>query len=146
MKYMLNHGYIGNTPDDMINGDPLFLEEEFVDAHSDTACLDESYFSDDTDDNSICPPTIVLPACFPNLVSGCTTVPSFTNFAVDFVETLDYIFASSPSQREMFGFEPMGEAPMPKEEVVKCFVAMPNELMPSDHVAVVCDFKWAINT
>ena len=151
LKYMLDHGYIGNTVEDMNSGDPLFVEEEFVDAHSDEASLDNSYFSHESElandtntASSISPPTIVLPTCFPNLVSGCATVPAFTNYAVDFVETLDYIFASTPSGREKFGFKPLGEAPMPTEEMVKSFVAMPNEVMPSDHVAVVCDFEWAV--
>ena len=61
----------------------------------------------------------------------------------DFVETLDYCFASLPSQREPFGFQPIGEAPMLTEEMVKDYVAMPNTSMPSDHLAVVCDFEWA---
>ena len=141
---MLDHGYIGNTPEDLAIGDPLFIEEEFVDAHSDAACLDDSYFSDE-DNDAVYPPTIVLPSCFPNLVSGCLEVPAFTNYAVDFVETLDYMFVSEPSVREPFGFKPLGEAPMPAEEMVKSLVAMPNELMPSDHVAIVCDFEWATN-
>lgn len=142
-EYMLGHGYIGNTPELMTNGEPLFLEEEFVDAYDDMVCLRDSYFSDD-DNDIIRPPTVVLPTCFPDFVSGCTTVPVFTNYAVDFVETLDYIFASKPSYSEMYGFKPLGEAPMPAEEIIKRFVAMPNEAMPSDHVAVVCDFEWDI--
>jgi hypothetical protein len=151
-QYMLDHGYIGNTPEDLTNGDPLFMEEEFVDAHSDVASLDYSYFSDESDPifetnttSSVCPPTIVLPSCFPNLASGCITIPAFTNYAVDFVETLDYVFASTPSRRETFGFKPLGEAPMPTEEMVKSFIAMPNEVMPSDHVALICDFEWAVH-
>jgi hypothetical protein len=55
---------------------------------------------------------------------------------------LDYIFASEPSVQEPFGFRPIGEAPMPPEELVKQYVAMPNKVMPSDHVALVCDFEW----
>ena len=144
---MFDHGYIGNTPNDMMNGDPLFLEEEFVDAQSsdDTSCSSSS-----TDKNNVivCPPTISLPKCFPRLISGCKTLPAFTNYAVDFVETLDYIFASStPSslENEFIGFESLGEAPMPTEEMVMKYLAMPNELMPSDHVAIVCDFGISRN-
>jgi len=90
----------------------------------------------------VVPPAIVLPPCFPDLVSGCEQVPKFTNYAVDFIETLDYIFASKPSDREPYGFLPIGEAPMPSDNLVKEYVAMPNECMPSDHVAIVCDFEW----
>lgn len=140
---MLEHGYIGNTPERLANEDPPFLQEEFVDAYSDAACLEDSYFSDE--DHTACPPTIVLPSCFPTLVSGCLKVPAFTNYAVDFIETLDFVFASEPSAKETYGFRPLGEAPMPTEDMVKSLVAMPNELMPSDHVAIVCDFEWTTN-
>jgi hypothetical protein len=140
---MLDHGYIGNPSHDLMNEEPLFLEEEFLDAYNDVP--DEAYFSDDNEIDKVCLPTITLPTCFPDLISGCTTIPAFTNYAVDFVETLDYIFASEPSREEKFGFRPLGHAPMPSEEMVKNLVAMPNKLMPSDHVAIVCDFEWAVN-
>lgn len=151
---MFDHGYIGNTGNDMMDGDPLFLEEEFVDAQSsdDTAsCLDKSCSSSSFDGSNdiACPPIISLPTCFPNLISGCKAVPAFTNYAVDFVETLDYVFASSaPSslESEVIGFESFGEAPMPTKEMVVKYVAMPNEVMPSDHVAIVCDFGITRNT
>jgi hypothetical protein len=136
---MLEKGFIGNyDPDDTLS---CCIEEEFVDAHSDEASILESMSSDDSVDD-ICPPAVVLPSCFPTLVSGCLNLPSFTNYATDFVETLDYIFASEPSMQEPFGFRPKGEAPMPPEELVKQYVAMPNKVMPSDHVALVCDFEW----
>lgn len=61
------------------------------------------------------------------------------------METLDYVFASRPSDQEVYGFKPKGEAPMLEEDVVKKFAAMPNRVMPSDHVAVVCDFEWVKN-
>ena len=150
-KYMLDHGYIGNyCAQDQITK-PSYIDEQFVDAHEDEASLNDAYSSCESTitvsnigpSSTICTPAILLPSCFPNLVYGCLNVPCFTNYAVDFVETLDYVFASTPSYQEPFGFRPKGEAPMPSAEMVKQYVAMPNEVMPSDHVAVVCDFEWA---
>lgn len=142
---MIDHGYVCNAPGD-------YIEEEFVDAHSDEASFDESPDSGENAENdssssasTICPPAIELPSSFPILASGCLEVPQFTNFAVDFIETLDYVFASVPSEREPFGFSPRGEAPMLTEEMAKKYTAMPNKFMPSDHVAVVCDFEWVKN-
>ena len=86
---------------------------------------------------------LVLPDAFPQLVSGCEEMPKFTNFAVDFVDTLDYILASGSSKDEKYGFVPKQSARMPTEEDVKQFVAMPNQFMPSDHVSVVADFEWS---
>jgi mRNA deadenylase 3'-5' endonuclease subunit Ccr4 len=69
-------------------------------------------------------------------------MPEFTNFAVDFEETLDYILASKSSEAEPCGLAPKDSAPTPTAEMLKTYVAMPNEFMPSDHVSLVCDFKW----
>lgn len=142
--YMMEHGYIGNyDPDDNLS---CCIEEDFVDAHSDEESILESMSSDDSADDIVSPPAVVLPSCFPSLVSGCVELPKFTNYATDFVETLDYVFASEPSVQETFGFRPKGEAPMPSEELVKeYYVAMPNKGMPSDHVSLVCDFDWVKN-
>jgi mRNA deadenylase 3'-5' endonuclease subunit Ccr4 len=87
-------------------------------------------------------PSIVLPDTFPQLLSGCETMPEFTNFAVDFVDTLDYILASELSKGETYGFSLTKSACMPTLDDVKKFVAMPNEFMPSDHVSLVADFAW----
>ena len=145
-EYMIDHGFIGNyAPDDEVLS--CCIEEDFVDAHCDEASILESMSSGESvdDENNpadVHPPAVSLPSCFPTLVSGCLDVPPFTNYATDFIETLDYIFASEPSLQEQYGFRPKGEAPMPPEELVKRYVAMPNEAMPSDHVALVCDFEW----
>ena len=147
-EYMLDHGYIGNYDPSI---EPGYIEEEFVDAHSDEESLDEDLPSSHgsakaesfaESEGSVQPTAIELPSSFPILASGCLEVPQFTNFATDFIETLDYVFASVPSEREPYGFKPKGEAPMLSEEMVEKYVAMPNEVMPSDHVAVVCDFEW----
>jgi len=85
------------------------------------------------------PPSIVLPRSFPNITSGCPEMPRFTNYAVDFAETLDYIFVSECSDQEPFGFKPSKAAPMPKAEEIS---PMPNEFMPSDHISLVCDLEY----
>jgi len=54
----------------------------------------------------------------------------------------NYRFDEWPSTTDPFGFESKGEAPMPSEDMVKEHIAMPNKVMPSDHVSVVCDFEW----
>jgi len=149
--YMIDHGYIGTYNDSSEEiVEPSYIEEEFVDAHSVESSLhiSDEWMKCDTDESSdeatdtIYPPSIELPSSFPLLASGCLKVPRFTNYATDFVETLDYIFASLPSDSEQFGFRPKGEAPMLSEAVVEKYVAMPNEVMPSDHVSLVCDFEW----
>jgi len=88
------------------------------------------------------PPSIALPDSFPRIVSGCQPNPPFTNFTPQYIDTLDYVLASQPSEKEKFGFSPMRSAPMPSVEDVKKFVSMPNEFMPSDHVSIVCDLEW----
>ena len=146
-SYMIDHGYI-NVEEDSTES---CAEEEFVDAKSSlgkrsTSISNESGTDEisDTDNSNtaIQLPAIQLPASFPILESGYHTIPQFTNYATDFVETLDYIFVSKPSTTDPFGFESKGEAPMPSEEMIKEHIAMPNDFMPSDHVSVVCDFEW----
>ncbi|OEU14594.1 Exo_endo_phos-domain-containing protein [Fragilariopsis cylindrus CCMP1102] len=88
------------------------------------------------------PPFIQLPGSFPILQSGCKEMPKFTNYAPGFVDTLDYVFGSQASKNERFGFQPKRSAPMPSIKDVEPFFAMPNEVMPSDHVSIVCDFEW----
>ena len=137
-SWMLEHGFIGNECDP--EEDPLYVEETFKEAHE-----DEESLADESVAEPFHPPPIVLPASFPNLVSGCPDMPEFTNFAVDFVETLDYVLASETSEHERYGFRPKKSAPMPNAEAISRYVAMPNEFMPSDHVSVVCDLEWTTN-
>ena len=135
-SWMLEHGLIGNECDP--EEDPLYAEETFEEAH-------EESLADESVAEAFHPPPIVLPASFPNLVSGCPDMPEFTNYAVDFVETLDYVLASETSEHERYGFRPKKAAPMPNAEEISRYVAMPNEFMPSDHVSVVCDLEWTTN-
>lgn len=62
------------------------------------------------------------------LASG---IHSFTNYAVGFIEQLDYIYVK--------GLKPMGYAECIERSVMEPFTAMPNERMGSDHLSVVCD-------
>jgi len=126
--YMVEHEYIGNKAGAT---DLKYEEEQFKNAQEHINTLKKPVA-----------PSLVLPDTFPQLVSGCEKMPEFTNFAVDFVDTLDYILASEPSEGEAFGFIPTKSARMPMLEDVKQFVAMPNKCMPSDHVSIVADFAW----
>jgi mRNA deadenylase 3'-5' endonuclease subunit Ccr4 len=133
--FLVEHGYIGNALD---SGTPVYQDEAFEDAHQDLDAED-----DELDELKLSqPPQIRLPPSFPTLVSGYPEMPEFTNFAVDFEETLDYILASKSSEAEPYGLAPKDSAPTPTAEMLKTYVAMPNEFMPSDHVSLVCDFKW----
>lgn len=126
-EYMLEHQYIGNSAG---STDFKYEEEEFKNAVEDiTTPLPPA-------------PTLILPEAFPCLVSGCEEMPEFTNYAVDFVDTLDYVLASQVSDHELYGFVPVRSARMPTSEEIKQFIAMPNEFMPSDHVSVVTDFQY----
>jgi mRNA deadenylase 3'-5' endonuclease subunit Ccr4 len=126
-QFLLEHQYIGNEAG---CDDPLYEDEAFEDA------------LEDPNDESSQFPQISLPSTFPRLVSGYPEIPEFTNFAVDFVETLDYIFVSQPSTVEPFGFIPFQAAPMPRRTDIEPFLGMPNENMPSDHASLICDLKW----
>ena len=88
---MIDHGYIGNYSPDGEIIDPCYVDEEFVDAHTDVASLDgnsssssntDDYDLNVTNDDEIRPPAIELPSSFPILASGCLTIPKFTNYAV----------------------------------------------------------------
>lgn len=126
--FMVEHGYIGNE----VGVTELKYEEE---------AFDDSQ-EQQTRESKPLPPMILLPTSFPKLTSGCLIMPKFTNFAVDFIDTLDYILASEASDSEPFGFKRKRSAPMPDHEDITKYIAMPNEVMPSDHVSVVCDLQW----
>jgi len=130
-EFMVEHGYIGN---DVGVTELKYEEEAFDDAQEEEQRRSKP-----------CPPLISLPPSFPKLISGCLEMPEFTNYAIDFIDTLDYVLASEPNAEEIFGFKKKKSAPMPDESEIKRFVAMPNEFMPSDHVSVVCDLEWKVN-
>eukprot|EP00584_Thalassiosira_punctigera_P022339 CAMPEP_0172557528 /NCGR_PEP_ID=MMETSP1067-20121228/73752_1 /TAXON_ID=265564 ORGANISM="Thalassiosira punctigera, Strain Tpunct2005C2" /NCGR_SAMPLE_ID=MMETSP1067 /ASSEMBLY_ACC=CAM_ASM_000444 /LENGTH=1101 /DNA_ID=CAMNT_0013346633 /DNA_START=230 /DNA_END=3536 /DNA_ORIENTATION=- len=70
-----------------------------------------------------------LPASMPSLASAYPDPPEFTHFIEAFVCTLDYILVTNNFELEKSGATP------PREDVEK-YIAMPNECMPSDHVAL----------
>jgi 2',5'-phosphodiesterase len=136
--FLMDHGFVGNQVN--AKHDPIYVDESFQDANEEQAEVDTEH--DDPSNGG--PPKIELPPCFPNLISGYVEIPEFTNYAVDFTETLDYILASEPDASEqVVGFEAWAAAPVPTSLVMKKeYVAMPNEFMPSDHVSIVCDLTW----
>ena len=69
------------------------------------------------------------------LFSACG-FPEFTNFVNGFEATLDYIFADS----EEFDVESI--IPLPSREEVELYTALPSVVVPSDHLAIVCDLCW----
>jgi len=109
-EYMVEHEYVGNS---VGSSDFKYEEEDFKNAVEDVSALAKPSA-----------PKIELPNSFPILVSGCEEMPKFTNFAVDFVDTLDYIIGSQASKSQVFGFSPKRSARMPTTEEVKQFVAM----------------------
>jgi 2',5'-phosphodiesterase len=134
-EYLIEHQYVGNRPD---HTDLVYEEEAFQTAHGDLESLHEINNHDD----DTTPPIIQLPDTFPTIISGCREIPIFTNYAVDFKETLDYALASTIAKGEPYGFISKNCALMPSVEEVASYIAMPNECMPSDHVAILCDFEW----
>ncbi|KAL3807569.1 hypothetical protein ACHAXA_000694 [Cyclostephanos tholiformis] len=76
-----------------------------------------------------------FPPSFPKLLSGYPTPPDFTHYIEAFSGTLDYILVTNNFEVEKTGATPT-------RDLVKKFIAMPNEFMPSDHVSLVCDLKW----
>ena len=130
--FLIEHGFVGNEPGS--TKDPAYVDESFRDACEDLTDSDIDWPSR--------PPDIRLPRCFPNLTSGYPEMPEFTNYAVDFAETLDYILVSEAAPGEEFGFEVCDSAPLPSTSIMQKYVAMPNEYMPSDHVSILCDLKW----
>ena len=70
------------------------------------------------------------------LFSGCGQ-PMYTNFTTGFQDTLDYIFVDHTyfSEAEVILF--------PSHEEVTANVALPSYTFPSDHIALVCDLKYA---
>lgn len=133
-EYMLEQGYVGNEPGTREQGLLKHEEEAFTDSREE--------LSHHGTDLTLAPPTITLPPCFPNLISGSIQIPKFTNYAVDFVDCLDYVLASEVSENEKYGFSQKKSARMPSENDIKPFIALPNECMPSDHISVLCDLEF----
>lgn len=60
----------------------------------------------------------------------------YSNYTPSFKHLLDYILV----QRRHF--EVVRVAPMPSDELLSEFTALPSAVMPSDHVAIAVDLRW----
>ena len=72
-----------------------------------------------------------------DLFSACG-FPAFTNYTGGFKGTLDYIFADKTY------LEVESVLPLPSEDDLSSHLALPSVVMPSDHLALVCDVKWKL--
>lgn len=60
----------------------------------------------------------------------------YSNYTPTFKHLLDYILVQRAH------FETVRVAPMPSDEVLSEFTALPSPVMPSDHVAIAVDLRW----
>uniref|UniRef100_A0A182WGX1 2',5'-phosphodiesterase 12 n=1 Tax=Anopheles minimus TaxID=112268 RepID=A0A182WGX1_9DIPT len=65
---------------------------------------------------------------------GC---PEFTNYTVGFAACIDYIFY----QKEALSVNDV--IPMPSQEELSMYEAIPSPVFPSDHVALVANLEWS---
>lgn len=72
-----------------------------------------------------------------HLFSACG-FPAFTNYTGGFKGTLDYIFGDKRY------LEVESVVPLPSEDDLSSHLALPSVVMPSDHLALVCDVKWKL--
>lgn len=70
------------------------------------------------------------------LASACGT-PDYTNYTPDFQGCLDYVFVDA-DQLQVEKVYPLIE-----HEHVVANTAIPSEKIPSDHLALVCDLRFA---
>lgn len=72
-----------------------------------------------------------------HLFSACG-FPAFTNYTGGFKGTLDYIFGDKRY------LEVESVVPLPSEDDLSSHLALPSVVIPSDHLALVCDVKWKL--
>ncbi|XP_058063253.1 2',5'-phosphodiesterase 12 [Anopheles bellator] len=65
---------------------------------------------------------------------GC---PKFTNYTLGFTECIDYIFFQTSLLRVL-----PDAVPMPSEEELTVYEAIPSPVFPSDHIALVTNLEW----
>lgn len=64
-------------------------------------------------------------------------VPIYTNYTENFKGCLDYIFYEKDS------LNVTQCVPIPEEQVLSENTALPSKLFPSDHIALIVDFKYS---
>ena len=67
---------------------------------------------------------------------NCCGFPEYTAYTEGFIGVIDYIFASKKY------FEVDSVIPMPSKEELQLYTAIPSPVMPSDHIALICELKW----
>lgn len=70
-----------------------------------------------------------------NFESACGT-PKYTNYTPDYKGCLDYIFI----ERHKMTVEQV--VPLIEEDELAQYVGLPNEVFPSDHLALIVDLKF----
>ena len=70
-----------------------------------------------------------------DFTNACTS-QEYTNFVASFMASLDYILVDGNH------LEVVREIPMPSHDDIISHVALPNEVFPSDHLAIGCEVKW----
>lgn len=69
-------------------------------------------------------------------IASAYGAPQYTNFTVGFSACLDYIFYHT----DLLKVSQL--APLPTEEELKQFTALPSIVFPSDHISLVADLEW----
>lgn len=69
-----------------------------------------------------------------NLMSAAG-YPEYTNYTKTFKDLLDYIYVEKDK------YDVVNVAPFPSEEVLSANCAIPSEVFPSDHLALVVDLQ-----
>lgn len=67
---------------------------------------------------------------------NCCGLPKFTTYTEGFKGVIDYIFATEKT------FEIQAVIPMPSVEELQAYTAVPSPVVPSDHLALICELKW----
>uniref|UniRef100_A0A2M4CRH8 2',5'-phosphodiesterase 12 n=1 Tax=Anopheles darlingi TaxID=43151 RepID=A0A2M4CRH8_ANODA len=70
-----------------------------------------------------------------SMASACGC-PPFTNYTVGFAACIDYIFYQTDL------LQVTDVIPMPSEEELKMYEAIPSPVFPSDHIALVANLQW----
>lgn len=69
-------------------------------------------------------------------IASAYGAPQYTNFTVGFAACLDYIFYETDKLKVN------QLAPLPTEDELKQFSAIPSIVFPSDHISLVADLEW----